>query len=88
MEGTEHERAIDISKLRGSTGLITLDDGYGNTGSCSSGITFINGEKGILHYRGYSIEGLCARSSFIEVSYLLIYGVLGHIAPGSTCCKH
>ncbi|MHC4067435.1 MAG: citrate synthase [Planctomycetota bacterium] len=75
-EGTEHERALDIRKLRGSTGLISLDDGYGNTGSCMSSITFINGEKGILHYRGYSIEDICAHSNFIEVCYLLIYGKL------------
>ncbi len=76
VEGTEHELAIDISELRATSGLITLDEGYGNTGSCESTITFINGEAGILHYRGYSIEDLCAHSSFTEVSYLLIYGEL------------
>ena len=58
IEGTEKERAIDISQLRGNTGTITLDDGYRNTGSCRSGITFINGEKGILRYRGIPIEQL------------------------------
>ncbi|MDO5091954.1 MAG: citrate synthase [Propionibacteriaceae bacterium] len=74
--GTEGERAIDISKLRASTGLITLDDAYGNTGSCKSAITFIDGERGILRYRGVPIEDLAARSSFIEVAELLIFGDL------------
>lgn len=74
--GTEGERAIDISRLRSSTGLITLDDGYGNTGSCSSAITFIDGEKGILRYRGVPIEDLAAHSSFIETAELLIFGEL------------
>lgn len=76
VEGTEQELAIDISELRAKTGYITLDDGYGNTGSCKSSITFIDGDKGILRYRGYPIEELAAKSSFIETSYLLIYGHL------------
>ncbi|AQX16935.1 citrate (Si)-synthase [Tessaracoccus lapidicaptus] len=74
--GTEGERAIDISSLRSTTGLITLDDGYGNTGSCQSAITFIDGEKGILRYRGIPIEDLAERSSFIETAELLIFGEL------------
>ena len=76
IEGTEHEKAIDISKLRAETGYITLDDGYGNTGSCKSAITFIDGDKGILRYRGYPIEVLAERSSFIEAAYLVIFGHL------------
>ena len=76
IEGTAAERAIDISKLRDQTGLITLDDGYGNTGSCQSAITFIDGEKGILRYRGIPIEELAEQSTFIETAYLLIYGKL------------
>ena len=74
--GSEGERAIDISSLRAQTGHITLDQGYGNTGSCQSAITFIDGEEGILRYRGYPIEELAAKSSFIEVSWLLIWGEL------------
>ena len=74
--GTEDEHAIDIAKLRDESGLITLDDGYSNTGSCSSAITFIDGEKGILRYRGIPIEELAERSTFIEAAYLLIYGHL------------
>src|SRR5258708_24782627 len=74
--GTASERAIDISKLRDETGLITLDSGYGNTGSCTSAITFIDGEKGILRYRGIQIEELAEKSTFIETAYLLIYGHL------------
>src|SRR5256885_4334208 len=79
-EGTEQERAIDISSLRNETGYITLDDGYGNTGSCQSQITFIDGEKGILRYRGVPIEELAEKSSFVEVAHLLIWGKL----PNST----
>jgi citrate synthase len=75
-EGTECETAVDISQLRAQSGAITLDSGYGNTGSCKSAITFIDGEKGILHYRGYPIEDLAKQSNFVEVSYLLIYGKL------------
>lgn len=74
--GTEGEHAFDITKLRGETGYITLDQGYGNTGSCKSAITFIDGEKGILRYRGYPIEQLCENSFFLETAYLLIYGEL------------
>src|SRR4249920_2179327 len=76
VEGTEGERAIDIQKLRDETGLITLDPGYANTGSCKSAITFIDGEKGILRYRGYPIEDLAEKSSFLEVAWLLIHGEL------------
>ncbi len=76
MVGSENEHAVDISKLRGKTGYITLDEGYGNTGACTSGITFINGEKGILRYRGIPIEQVAAKSSFVETCYLLIYGEL------------
>lgn len=76
LEGTENEKAIDISKLRGQSGYITLDPGFKNTGSTKSAITFLDGEKGILSYRGYPIEQLAEKSSFIEVSYLLIYGEL------------
>ncbi len=74
--GTEAEAAVDISQLRAKSGLITLDSGYGNTGACQSKITFIDGEKGILRYRGYPVEELAERSSFVESSYLLIFGEL------------
>src|ERR1700689_2857069 len=74
--GTEGEKAVDISTLRDTTGYITLDDGYANTGACSSAITFIDGEKGILRYRGIPIEELAEKSTFIESAYLLIYGHL------------
>ncbi len=74
--GTENEVGVDIGKLRGESGLITLDPGYKNTGATTSAITFLDGEKGILRYRGYSIEELAEKSSFLEVSYLLIYGEL------------
>ncbi|GGE05949.1 citrate synthase [Psychroflexus salis] len=75
--GTENENAIDISKLRASTGgLITLDRGFKNTGSCESAVTFLDGEKGILRYRGYAIEELAENASFLEVAYLLIFGEL------------
>ena len=73
IKGTAGERAIDISKLRDQTGLITLDSGYGNTGSCQSAITFISGEKGILRYRGIPIEDLAEQSSFVETAYLIIW---------------
>ena len=76
IEGVEGELAIDISKLRNSTGYITLDPGYANTGSCQSAITFIDGDKGILRYRGIPIEELAANSSFLEVAYLLMAGRL------------
>jgi citrate synthase len=74
--GTEEERGIDISTLRAQSGAVTLDPGYGNTGACTSSITFIDGEKGILRYRGYSIEQLAEHTQFSEVAYLLIYGDL------------
>ena len=74
--GSENEMSIDISKLRDLSGAITLDPGYKNTGSCKSEITFLDGEEGILHYRGYSIEELAAKGNFLEVSYLLIFGEL------------
>ena len=76
IEGSENEKAIDISKLRELTGYITLDTGYKNTGATKSAITFLDGEEGILQYRGYSIEELADKASFMEVSYLLIYGEL------------
>ncbi len=76
VEGTERELAIDISSLRKQTGCITLDDGYGNTGSCTSKITFIDGEKGILRYRGIPIQELAEKSTFIETAYLIIWGKL------------
>lgn len=76
IEGTEGERALDISKLRAETGFITYDLGLGNTGSCLSEITFIDGEKGILKHRGYTIENLCEKSSYLEVSYLVVNGKL------------
>lgn len=74
--GTENEKAIDITKLRGDTGFITIDNGFMNTGSCLSSITYLDGEKGILRYRGYPIEQLAEKSRFIEVAYLLNHGTL------------
>ena len=74
--GTENEVGIDIGTLRATSRAITLDPGYGNTGSCQSAITYIDGEKGILRYRGYAIEELAAKASFVEVMYLLVYGDL------------
>lgn len=74
--GTENEVAIDIDKLRSETGAITMDPGYKNSGSCKSEITFLDGEEGILRYRGYSIEDLAEKSNFLEVSYLLVFGEL------------
>ncbi|OQK17064.1 type II citrate synthase [Methyloprofundus sedimenti] len=74
--GSEQEMALDISRLRAESACITLDNGFGNTGSCESAITFLNGEKGILHYRGYPIEQLAEKSVFQEVAYLLYYGEL------------
>lgn len=76
VEGTENEKAIDITKLRSLTGYITIDSGYKNTGSTTSAITFLDGEEGILRYRGYPIEQLAEEASFLEVAYLLIYGEL------------
>ena len=80
IEGSEGERSVDISSLRNQTGYITLDDGYGNTGSCQSQITFIDGEQGILRYRGIPIEELAEKSTFIEVAHLLIFGKLPNSA--------
>jgi citrate synthase len=76
IEGSENEEAIDIKKLRELTGIITLDPGYKNSGSCTSKITFLDGELGILRYRGYSIEDLAEKADFLETSYLLIFGEL------------
>ena len=76
VNGTEGELGIDISKLRSELGAITVDPGYGNTGSCLSSISFIDGDRGILRHRGYDIEYLCENCSFVEVAYLLIYGDL------------
>ena len=74
--GSEGETGIDITQLRAKTGMITLDPGYGNTGSCTSDITFINGEKGILQYRGYAIEELADKSTSMETAFLVLYGYL------------
>ncbi|MBA4169116.1 MAG: citrate synthase [Chloroflexi bacterium] len=76
VESSEGDNAIDIAKLRAETGLITFDPGYGNTGACTSAITFLDGEEGILRYRGYPIEQLAEQSTFLEVAYLLIWGEL------------
>ncbi|HNR74157.1 MAG TPA: citrate/2-methylcitrate synthase, partial [Cyclobacteriaceae bacterium] len=76
VEGSEGEIGIDISNLMEETGAVTLDFGYKNTGATKSAITFLDGDKGILRYRGYSIEDLAAKSNFLEVSYLLIFGEL------------
>ncbi len=76
LEGSEQEKGIDISKLRAQSGYITLDPGFKNTGSTTSSITYLDGENGVLRYRGYSIEDLTAKSSFLETAYLLIYGEL------------
>jgi len=83
MRGTENELAIDISKLRAQTGAVTYDPGYGNTGSCQSSITFIDGEDGILRYRGYPIEELAGKVSFTDVAYLLINGELPNAAQSA-----
>ena len=76
IEGSQNEQALDISRLRVDSGLITIDKGFKNTGSTESAITFLNGEEGVLQYRGYSIEELAEKSTFIEVAFLLIYGEL------------
>jgi citrate synthase len=76
IEGSENEKAIDISSLRAKSGYITIDEGFKNTGSTTSAITFLDGEEGILSYRGYSIEELAEKADFLEVAYLLIYGEL------------
>ena len=74
--GSENEIGLDITPLRAKTGMITLDPGYGNTGSCTSDITFIDGEKGILRHRGYTIEDLAAKSTFVETAFMILYGHL------------
>ena len=76
VEGTEKELGIDISDLRAKSGMITLDEGYANTGSCQSAITYIDGDKGILRYRGYPIEQLAEQSNFVETAWLVIGGKL------------
>ena len=76
LTGTENEKAVDIRKLRASTGYISYDEGFGNTGSCQSSITYIDGEAGILRYRGYGIEELAEKCDFVDVAYLVIYGEL------------
>lgn len=76
IKGTEEEIAVDIQTLRSTTGMITIDPGYKNTGSCESAITFLDGEKGILRYRGYAIEELAEKADFLEVAFLLIFGEL------------
>ncbi|MBA0884404.1 citrate synthase [Flavobacterium undicola] len=76
IKGSENEEAININKLRDLTGAITIDPGFKNSGSCTSGITFLDGELGILRYRGYAIEDLADQANFLEVSYLLIFGEL------------
>lgn len=85
--GSENESAVDIAKLRSATGLITIDPGYKNTGSTTSAITFLDGEEGILRYRGYRIEDLAEKSTFLEVSYLLIYGELPSSSQYETFAK-
>jgi citrate synthase len=74
--GSENEKAIDIATLRSQTGYVTLDSGYKNTGACTSAITYLDGEEGILRYRGYSIEDLASKAQFLEVAYLIIFGKL------------
>ena len=76
IEGVEGEKAVDISTLRNQSGYITFDEGYGKTGSCQSDITFIDGENGILRYRGYPIEELAGKSTFLEGAYLIMNGEL------------
>ena len=74
VQGTENEKSLDISKLRSETGYTTLDPAFVNTASCTSKITYLDGENGILQYRGYSVEEIAERASFLETSYLLIHG--------------
>src|SRR5580698_3535926 len=80
MVGSEGEKAIDTRKLRAETGYICYDQGYGNTGSCESAITYLDGDNGILRHRGYPIEQLANSSDFVEISYLIIYGELPNAA--------
>ena len=88
VEGTEQEKAIDISHLRAETGFITLDEGYVNTGATTSTITYLDGEKGVLRYRGYPIEVLAKECRFLETSYLLIYGELPNAEQFETFRNH
>ena len=88
IEGTEQERAIDISELRAQTGCITLDNGYQNTGACASSITYIDGDKGILRYRGFDITEVAEKLSFVETAYMLIYGSLPTIDQKSLFSRH
>ena len=88
IEGTEDEKAIDVRTLRAQTGYITYDEGFGNTGSCQSDITFIDGEKGILRYRGYPIEQLAEKSNFVETAYLIINGELPNAEQRASFSKH
>ena len=74
--GSEGEKAIDTRKLRADTGYICYDQGYGNTGSCESAITYLDGDNGILRHRGYPIDQLAAHSNFVETAYLIVYGQL------------
>ena len=76
--GSENEKGIDVTRLRKETNYITFDPSYANTGSCISNITYIDGEKGILRYRGYPIEQLAEKASFVEVIYLMLYGELSN----------
>ncbi len=87
IEGTEGELGIDISKLRSQTGMVTLDNGYMNTGSCESSITYIDGDVGILRYRGYPIEEVSEKTDFLETSYLIIYGQLPTQAQYDAFCS-
>ena len=86
--GSEGEIGVDVTKLRAQTGIVALDPGYGNTGACQSSITFIDGEKGVLRYRGYPIEQLAESASFIEVCYLLINGELPDAEQLADCTHH
>lgn len=88
IKGTENEIGIDISKLRAQSGMVTLDNGLGNTGACTSAITYIDGEQGILRYRGYDVEDLANHSSFTEVAYLLLYGELPNEEEGLAFSTH
>ena len=87
-EGSEHERAVDIRSLRKNTGMITYDPGFVNTGCCESEITYIDGEKGILRYRGYDINDLAEKCEFVDVAYLLVHGTLPNKVQRDEFSKH
>ena len=87
-EGSEHEQAIDIRTLRKETGCITYDPGFVNTGCCTSDITYIDGEKGILRYRGYDINDLAEKCEFVDVAYLLVHGTLPNTEQHSEFSTH